>query len=383
MDVKLEESSEKFQSLLDGLNEDGDCGNETIKPKWLDQNLFNEGRLFYKKYLFCIFLAEYFGLITGAAFKRLLVPVIFTKQSDTPVKSLNRLISTVRHVITWFEEDVWDEESKGFEDLMIVRKTHKIVSSKINTIPDAHLVYDEMRRYERASQCPFKSLSVERHLSTTLIETKLDSNSEQIQYLSQFDMALTQYLFFGIVLSHPKEVGLWWVTDKELEGFVHFWRGIGWLLGIEDKYNLCSGSLENVKSLCHEIEERIIKNELLNLDDVGFAMADITIRGTNKVLPAISFPSVFLYILNIFNVDGISKFRSTMTWRQYSEYLLMTFILKGLLIFPFCSSIFNFLLFKAFKGIRPKDRKTKIDSENKDSLPSKIVRIIFRNINYF
>lgn len=54
-------------------------------------------------------------------------------------------------------------------------------------------------------------------------------------YLSQWDMTFTQYSFMGVILAHPWRMGAWWVTEGELEGLVHFWRGCGWLLGIEDR----------------------------------------------------------------------------------------------------------------------------------------------------
>jgi hypothetical protein len=47
-------------------------------------------------------------------------------------------------------------------------------------------------------------------------------------------MALTQFGFMGFALLRSKELG---VPDnrEDLEGFVHFWRTIGYLLGIKDK----------------------------------------------------------------------------------------------------------------------------------------------------
>lgn len=56
---------------------------------------------------------------------------------------------------------------------------------------------------------------------------------------SQTDMVVTQWAFFGLVLTHGSQFGLQ-LTREEEEGLIHFWKTIGYLLGIEEKYiSLC------------------------------------------------------------------------------------------------------------------------------------------------
>jgi hypothetical protein len=50
---------------------------------------------------------------------------------------------------------------------------------------------------------------------------------------------------------------------EDIEAILHFWRGIGYLLGIEDKYNLCNGSVDEVKSLCESILEKKLKTSII------------------------------------------------------------------------------------------------------------------------
>lgn len=40
----------------------------------------------------------------------------------------------------------------------------------------------------------------------------------------------------GYALTHPEFLGLYGAREEDLEAFVHFWRVIGSLLGIEDRY---------------------------------------------------------------------------------------------------------------------------------------------------
>lgn len=49
-------------------------------------------------------------------------------------------------------------------------------------------------------------------------------------------MVLTQFGFMGFVLVRSKQVGLHEANDEEWESFIHVWKVIGRLLGIEDRY---------------------------------------------------------------------------------------------------------------------------------------------------
>lgn len=51
---------------------------------------------------------------------------------------------------------------------------------------------------------------------------------------SQTDMVVTQWAFFGLVLTQGPQFGMK-LTKEEEEGFVHFWKMVGFLLGIEDR----------------------------------------------------------------------------------------------------------------------------------------------------
>ena len=52
--------------------------------------------------------------------------------------------------------------------------------------------------------------------------------------ISQLDMVLTQFGFMGFGLLAPEKLGLSG-SPEEQEGFIHFWRTVGHLLGIEDR----------------------------------------------------------------------------------------------------------------------------------------------------
>ncbi|RXG52507.1 hypothetical protein Avbf_15032 [Armadillidium vulgare] len=333
--------SRRFQTLLKGINKPGDCHNSPTPPQWLNRQLFEKGRKFCKKYFVCIMFSELLGLIIGSCFKRLVLPTIFTKYSNTPNKALRRYVSTVNRITKWFEEDVWDPKSRGHEDIMNVRMIHLKVSEQIKKAPtDVSLIYEKLE-CDFDLQCPFNSFYKNETKSIKRVKFNLDDSKEPAEYLSQFDMALTQYCFIGLIITHPEKLGLWWTSDMEMESFIHFWRGIGWLLGIEDDYNLCNGTYKEVRALCLEIESKLVMPNLIEPNAGSYTTSDTFMRGINKLIPVFSYPSIMLYILTIFNIPNFSPYVS---WTHYSYYLILRFIFGFLFIFPLFIKVFNNLL---------------------------------------
>lgn len=53
--------------------------------------------------------------------------------------------------------------------------------------------------------------------------------------ISQKDMALSQCGFIGLVIARGKFLGIHHPDNEDLKGFIHLWRIIGYLIGIEDR----------------------------------------------------------------------------------------------------------------------------------------------------
>lgn len=53
--------------------------------------------------------------------------------------------------------------------------------------------------------------------------------------ISQKDMALTQFGFMGYAIVKGPEIGIHNASREELEGLVHLWRVLGYVLGIDDR----------------------------------------------------------------------------------------------------------------------------------------------------
>ena len=65
---------------------------------------------------------------------------------------------------------------------------------------------------------------------------KLNNLSELgLQGLNQGEMSSTQFGFFGLVLLYPNAFGIHNATEEDFEAFCHTWKGLGYLLGIDDE----------------------------------------------------------------------------------------------------------------------------------------------------
>lgn len=91
-------------------------------------------------------------------------------------------------------------------------------------------------------------------------------------------MALTQFGFMGFIVLTPHKLGVQ-VSRKDLEAFVHFWRVIGHLIGIQDEYNLCTDAYESTRIRLKMISEEIYRPYLENTNNDFFVMSKALIEG--------------------------------------------------------------------------------------------------------
>ena len=203
---------------------------------------FNNGREFFRKHMAMIILALHFSLTTGFAITNLLVPLVFTKQSNTPEKAQKRYINTLFHLLKWFTGDVWDAPNgDSYKSVQEVRRMHTKVAKKMN------------------------------------------SDLKDKQYVSQYDMAIVLSGFMGAVVMYPKGFGIR-CTKQELDDYVFFWRCIGYLLGINDKYNICANGYQEAYDICKEIEFDLLLPGLRDAPKDFKMMSEAYINGTNLSL---------------------------------------------------------------------------------------------------
>lgn len=113
-----------------------------------------------------------------------------------------------------------------------------------------------------------------------------------------------------------------------MDALLHFWRCIGYLLGIEDKYNLCSGTYDEIKSVCDGILQKEMKLAITN----------------SPPIEAVEMSRGIVY--------AVKSFIRTLTWEAFSKYLFEVIEIERefhLTLFTSCSYYamrftFNYLL---------------------------------------
>lgn len=104
------------------------------------------------------------------------------------------------------------------------------------------------------------------------------AEKHQSGFISQCDMALTQFGFMGYIVLKPDKLGIQ-LSNKDLEAFVHFWRVIGHLIGIQEKFNLCTGSYRTTRKRLERILEDVYQPYLEDTSTDFMIMSKALIEG--------------------------------------------------------------------------------------------------------
>ncbi|XP_033227618.1 uncharacterized protein LOC117179701 [Belonocnema kinseyi] len=234
--------------LKEGLNIPADEEKDELElPPYYDPQKFKLAQITFYNNLFTMMIAKLSGLLTLLAIPSILEILVFTKQSGTPCTAFRRYLSTILHTFVWYESEPQKQED-FFRSLKTVRRKHCLVS----------------RRCSKGG----------------------------LRRITQRDMAITQFGFIGFTLLSAEELGIK-ASEEEFDSLVHFWRVIGHMLGMQDKYNLCSGTVAECRTLCRGLLDDIFIPVLEKENKEFEQMAHILIEG---LWPIIAFlePKAYL-----------------------------------------------------------------------------------------
>lgn len=270
-----------------------------IKPDWFDEELFENAKIVYQNNLMAVNFAHLSGLLLLVRVDSIYRTLEATGESSNVSKLFKRYFHTLRHVKGWYEGDIFDSKSDAYKSLLIVRGMHNKTSAKFNS--------DTPNRDEFGF------------------------------HISKYDLMVTQFAFIGFIVTHPTKVGILdKFTKKDLISMLHFWRVIGYYLGVDGKFNLCSYELEDVVNLCKtmmeiEFKSSIIKNSLN--DPPGIMSINIT--RSVKFIPMLTFYGLMKHLYETLDIatDEIQHKRT-----RYSNlsYVLIKLVMCRLLAYrPF------------------------------------------------
>lgn len=123
------------------------------------------------------------------------------------------------------------------------------------------------------------------------------------------------------------------------------------MLGINDKFNLCSRSTDNVKMLCKTILDFEFKNSLACNVPESREMSRGILESIRPYTPLIRWDAFYKYLLNIIELDSSQVVLGT---ASKLVYLMMLITLQYLMRVYVFSLLFNYLLVRAINSAHRK-----------------------------
>lgn len=310
------ENSEKYRSMIRKLKDKGqsmrsddDQPRIDEKPTWFCEDLFRNAKSVYGRHFMGINFAHLAGLLLLVRVNSIYRTLSRTGESGTVAKLFRRYYHTLKHVKTWYEGDIFDQNSDAHRRLLIVRGMHNKVSSKFND-----------KASDRAD-----------------LNGNTSESGVKMMHISQYDLLLTQFAFIGFIVTRGKNMGL--IDDfsrRDMESLLHFWRVIGYYLGANDEMNLCSYNLDDVVGLCDVILETEYRDSIQrNQIRTQPGLMSLNIVRSLKFIPMLTFYGMMRYLYELLNIET-SEIEDRRTWYSNLSYTLIKLVMSTLLAYrPF------------------------------------------------
>lgn len=239
-----------LDDLKEGAGVDGDSGMSPLTlPPWMDFARYQKAKRFFEEHAISLTMAWHCSLVMGFSLPSLLSALVYTQQSSTAAKSLQRYMRTFQHLTAWHLGNIFDPASKSFASVHQVRQLHAGVRS-----------------------------AMEQHMPGKT-------------WISMYDMACVQTGFMGAITILPNKFGLH-ASKESFEDYVFFWRCVGYQLGVADRFNLCSLGKDTSDSIVWEVISKVVLPDLAHPPPEYSPIASAYIGGLNLVTLGIPVFSV-------------------------------------------------------------------------------------------
>ncbi|KPJ15979.1 hypothetical protein RR48_10025 [Papilio machaon] len=232
---------------------------ELTLPDWYDERLFKKGQRFFWKHCFGLSFVMMPGLVAVFAVPTILEVLAGSGKSSSNYTAFKRYVATFLHFQSWFTYDL-KPDSVSWRSLYAVRSQHL--------------------RNGRAARLKNKGT------------------------ISQRDLALTQFGVIGLGILKPERFGLRQEDPEDWEAFNHLWGVLGYMLGLEDKYNMCRRTMDETRQVCKLILERVYTPCLENVPEYFEHMARVMMDGMWAVNGATEAGSLMYITKNLAEVPG-------------------------------------------------------------------------------
>lgn len=220
-----------------------------------------------------------------------LEPLLVTGNSKDIPSLYKRYLSTIIHVQSWYEDDIFNPETKGYKSIRQVRCMHRRVQQLMN---EKHQVKD--------------------------------LHGREHKWMTQYEVAITQFSFIGLSMLYPAKSAMIAAKPEELELINYYWRVLGYLMGMEDEFNACQfDKYEDIKEFMRLIFENEFKAKYEQHEcKKGLEMTKAICLSLQYFMPLITFNSLAHWWKDCFSFNGYQlqpmtiKDRLLVAWTELS-----------------------------------------------------------------
>lgn len=157
-------------------------------------------------------------------------------------------------------------------------------------------------------------------------------------------MSGTQFSFLGLLLLYPEKFGMRGATREELEGFVHVWRCLGWLLGIDDRFNFCRfEDFAEMRQWTDFFLHEFVKPWMRDLTTAEYEhMGRAVVHGARHYF-GFTYESVYLYIGSVIGLP-MTHLEKSVSFSHRLGFYLLWFIFEFLGNLPLVNHFLNALM---------------------------------------
>ncbi|XP_057340710.1 uncharacterized protein LOC130677844 [Microplitis mediator] len=323
---------ETLMPITVGSTVDGDSEKSIDEiPKWLDREKFLRGQKFAQDNLIGVFATTLLTLFGIYSFEDGFKPLIATGKSSEPYTAFKRYLSTIARFRNWYTSDPWTKGTQAYNDIRTVRRVHAIVRDKLNVMSNEDV--DKAAKIENPWS-PMRNILLEDFKSGCPVSLPgqcpflMESlGTVRPKKMNQGEMALTQGSFVCLIILYPQAFGIHGATDDDLDDFCYVWRGIGYLLGIEDEFNFCQGSFDDIKQRSVDYLNEWVKPNLRDITPEWEHMIRCLMSGIQYYIPGMSYEISLLYAMELMNID-MPRLRSSLSYSDWIKHHLIKFTMN-------------------------------------------------------
>ncbi|XP_011646262.1 uncharacterized protein LOC105432942 [Pogonomyrmex barbatus] len=344
-------------SLLDFIPAfyyEGDCGRPLEEvPEWLDMDKYRRGQKFVQENYAAIIFATILGVMHVYSFNEALKPLILSKRSHTPYLAYKRYLSTIQRFFNWYEGKPWIKGTSAYKDMQSARKMHLMMRKKLCGLDNEQIDKEskiakpwcpdrELFMHDFAEACPF-----EKYLQRPYL--LIDNSPYKPKSVNLADMMLAQCGFLSLVILYPEKIGIHNATDEDVEAYCHMWRCYGYCLGIEENYNFCRDSLEEIRQRTRDIYQYWILPNFKDVTPEWMHMTRCLIESLSYFswIGYMPYKTTLLFFSSTLNVS-MPRLYASMNYVEWIVDKIWTFIFYFLKFSSF-RAVFNKLLRKILK----------------------------------